>query len=76
MSDDIFHSWKNNKFIVADYALLDKPDIVVVLTDIGFWANNIDDLIVWCRTNGGSVKGMTVEFDNNEQLTLFALRWS
>lgn len=76
MSDDIFHSWKDKRFIVADYYLLDEPEIVVVLTDIGYWAENIDALVDWCKTNGGQVKGMTVTLDNHEQLTLFALRWA
>ncbi len=76
MSEDILQSWKNHRFIVADYELLDEPEIVVVLTDVKFWSENIDELISWCDFNGGKVKGMTVGFNNYEQLTLFTLRWS
>lgn len=76
MSDDIFHSWKTNRFIVADYALLNECDIVVVLTDFEYWTDHYDSLKEWCAVNGGQVKGMTVSFDNNEQLTVFALKWS
>jgi hypothetical protein len=75
MSDDIFHSWKDNRFIVLDHYLLDVPGIVVVLTDIGYWAENLEALQEWCKVNGGQVKGMSVSFDNQEQLMLFALRW-
>ncbi len=76
MSDDIFHSWKSTRFIVANYALLNEPELFVVLTDFEFWVENLDELILWCQEHGAHQKGMTVSFDTQEQLTLFALRWS
>lgn len=76
MTTDIFANWKNKKFVVADYDLISEPDIVVILTDIEFWAQHVDELITWCEQNGGVIKGMTVGFDTNEQLMLFALRWA
>jgi hypothetical protein len=46
-----------------------------VLTDFAFWATHQDELDEWCKSNGGTVTGMTVEFEAAEQLTLFTLRW-
>ena len=76
MTDDIFHDWKKSRFIIADFALLDQPEIVVVLTDIGFWSDHVNELVDWCKVYGGEVKGMTVSFDSHEQLMLFSLRWA
>lgn len=76
MTEDIFHDWKHSRFIVADYALLDEPGIVIVLTDLEYWIQHSDDLKAWCQQHGGQIKGMTVSLDNYEQLTFFTLRWS
>jgi hypothetical protein len=76
MSTDIFADWKSNRFVLVDFGLLGKPDLLVVLTDLNFWTNNTDKLLEWCGVYGARVKGMTVEFDNTEQLTMFCLRWS
>lgn len=76
MNGDIFGAWKMGKFIVADYKLLNEPEIIVVLTDIDYWVKNIDSLEEWCQINGGQVKGMTVGFDSSEELSLFLLRWT
>jgi hypothetical protein len=73
---DIFADWKSNRFVLVDFELLGKPDLLVVLTDLNFWTNNTDKLLEWCDVYGVRVKGMTVEFDNTEQLTMFCLRWS
>ena len=76
MSDDIFHSWKHSRFVVADYELLNEPGIVIVLTEFEYWAQHTDELKAWCQEHGGQLKGMTVSLDTHEQLTLFALKWS
>ena len=76
MSTDIFAHWKSNRFVLADFELLGANDLLVVLTDIKFWTDNIEELLIWCDQYGATVKGMTVEFDNKEQLTMFCLRWS
>lgn len=76
MSTDIFAHWKNTRFVIADFELLGADDLLVVLTDYKFWANNIDELLDWSEQYGARVKGMTVEFDNKEQLTMFCLRWA
>lgn len=75
MSTDIFDSWKKNKFVQVDFELLGRPDILIVLTDIAFWSSHCDELDEWCRANGGTIAGMTVEFETLEQLTLFTLKW-
>jgi hypothetical protein len=75
--EDIFSEWKLRKFIIAESYLLDNPNsTMVLLTDIAYWAKNVDELVQWCNTNGGVVSGMTVTFDDVGQLTPFLLRWS
>lgn len=80
MSEDIFHSWKNQRFVVVENYLvedlLDNSNFLVMLTDAGFWADNYDKLSDWCKLNGGHLQGMTVLFDTDDQLTMFTLRWS
>jgi hypothetical protein len=75
--EDIFAEWKLRKFIIAESYMFDDPNsTTVILTDISFWAQNIDELIKWCSTNGGTLSGMTVKFQSEAVLTLFLLRWS
>lgn len=76
MSDDIFHSWKNSRFVVTDHGLLDSEHgIIVVLTDLEYWNNHYEELREWCYQHCADVRGMTVTCDE-PTLTLFALRWS
>ena len=76
MSDDIFSNWKKNKFVLVDFELLAEPEIIIVLTDLTFWVNHADELTNWCAIHGGAIHGLTVQFNTEEQLTLFTLRWS
>jgi len=76
MTTDVLAHWKSSRFILADFELLGAPDLLVVLTDLNFWTRNVDELLDWCDLYGARVKGMTVEFDTKEQLTMFCLRWS
>ena len=76
---DIFHDWKKNRFIVAPefaYDLGKDFKHVIVLTDIAFWAKEVDNLVPWCLENGCRTQGMTVEIPDDKILTLFCLRWS
>jgi len=76
---DIMQTWKENRFIVADVAdpALELGEITVVLTDIKFWSDHVDDLLVWCHdTPGVKTQGMTVTCDDEHALTLFILRWA
>ena len=73
---DIFQHWKDNKFIVAPPFATYHCGRSVVLTDIAFWVQHIDDLQVWCQDNGCTVQGMTVDVPTDELLTAFFLKWS
>ena len=73
---DIFAEWKKNRFITMGYDLLDGPEVLVILTDIGFWAEHELELANWCDQYGATVTGMTVAFPNEQTLTAFSLRWS
>lgn len=65
------------RFIVTNF---DKDDfgteIIIVLSDIGYWNEHYDALIEWCGLNGCEVVGMTVDIPEEKLLTLFKLRWS
>lgn len=79
MTDDILADWKSRKFILApSYSLSEEYNTrhLVVLTDIGFWAEHAEKLKEWCKEHKAVTKGMTVELKTDEQLTLFCLRWS
>ena len=73
---DIMHEWKQNRFIVAD-PNLGLGEIVVVLTDVKFWSDHVDEAIIWCHDTPGIVmKGMTVTCDSEQSLLLFLLKWA
>ena len=73
---DIFQTWKENRFIIASKDITDGERIVV-LTDIKFWVENLNELIEWCdNTPNAQSNGMTVTFNTDEALMLFVLRWS
>lgn len=75
--EDIFAEWKIRKFIIAESYMFDDPNsTTVILTDISFWAQNIDELVKWCATYGGVISGMTVNFQSKASLTLFLLKWT
>ena len=73
---DILAEWKKNRFITVGYDLLDGPEILVILTDIGYWASHEQDLQTWCDQHGATITGMSVAFPDEQTLTAFALRWS
>lgn len=63
------------KFIVIPDVLTDT-DSMVILTDIGYWAINEEELRQWCKDNGSLFVGMTVTFPDRRTLTAFVLKWS
>ena len=73
---DIFHEWKERRFITVGYDLLDGPEVLVILTDISFWAAHELELADWCDQHGATTTGMTVAFPDEPTLTAFCLRWS
>jgi len=75
MNEDVMAEYKSSRFVVVD------PDLgfgtrTIVLSDIGFWTEHVDQLHRWCLTNCATQKGMTVELSSDETLTLFILKWS
>lgn len=73
---DIMQNWKNKRFAVAESYLVDGSGQLVILTEIGFWAENYEILKQWCDEHSCQAKGMTVEIPDDATLTLFCLRWS
>lgn len=69
--------WKSNRFVRVTY---DVGNVLckhmIVLTDIAFWAQNIDQLKEWCAEYNCENVGMTVEIEDDHTYTLFCLRWS
>ena len=78
MSDDIFASWKEERFIVAESYLTSEltDKILVVMTDYKYWAECVDECVEWCKQYGCEIKGMTIEIPDEETLLLFRLKWS
>lgn len=74
-TDDIFDSWKKERFIVANINDLYEGTIVV-LSDVRYWTDHYDELEAWCAEYGCKVKGMTVEVPTEDLLLLFNLRWA
>lgn len=78
-TEDLFAKWKEQRFIIADPKWLSeeyKRPFVIVLTDIGFWADNADALVDWCEANDCKTAGMTVEIADEKTLSMFILRWT
>jgi hypothetical protein len=73
---DIFADWKKNKFVTVGYDLLDGPEMLVILTDVKFWALHEQELQTWCDHTGAIMTGMTVTFPNEQTLTAFCLKWA
>jgi hypothetical protein len=73
---DIFAHWKRNRFVIGSEFVDHANCILILLTDISFWAEHLEELDQWCSDHLCTVKGMTVEIPNDATLTLFALRWS
>lgn len=63
------------RFVIADPELT-NGDRLVVLSDIGFWADNFDAIEAWCNPRNAEVQGATIVFDDEPTLLEFILRWS
>jgi hypothetical protein len=75
ISEDIFHDWKESRFIIAPEDLVDKEKLVI-LTDYNYWADHTDELLNWCKEYGAVTQGMTVVLPDEKTLMAFALRWT
>lgn len=74
--EDILADWRGRKFVVCDDPDMFPGQIIVILADFSYWVDHYDELGVWCQNNGATLAGMTVTMTSQEQLTLFALKWS
>jgi hypothetical protein len=72
---DIMADFKDKLFIIVDNDWDDRFEYLAVLTDIGYWVENLEDLIAWSDLNGCEVLGMTVNVPDDARLSLFILRW-
>jgi hypothetical protein len=66
------------RFIVADNEVAQSfgTPVIIMLSDVGYWNENFDELQAWCRLNGAEQQGMTVNIPSESVLTAFLLRWS
>lgn len=81
MSNDVFESWRDQRFIIAPTELIEKLNMgesLVILTDYRFWSEHSDEFIEWLNERKEKVvmEGMTVVFGDDATLTEFVLRWS
>ncbi len=70
---------RRRRFIVVDHASLEFDPFLVLMTDIGWWADNIDSVQAWCDEHmpgGYEFSGMTLHIDREQDLSMFLLRWS
>jgi hypothetical protein len=73
---DILADWKTNRFIVVGEELLDRDERLIVLTDLKYWSEHVDELADWCNHNNMSTEGMTVVCGSDAEITAFMLRWA
>jgi hypothetical protein len=70
---------RSRRFVVVDHELLGFRPYLVLMTDVGWWADNIDLVEIWCGDNipgGYDFQGMTLQINQESDLTSFLLRWS
>jgi hypothetical protein len=75
VSEDVFESWKNVRFVVANNVYVESENIILVLTDMAYWIDHYHELEEWCQEHQGQAVGMTVELPDKATFTLFTLRW-
>jgi len=65
------------KFAITKNHFVDNKSInLVLLVDFKFWAQNENELKIWCEHNNCIHKGMVVLIPNDIILSLFILRWT
>jgi hypothetical protein len=74
--EDILADWRGRKFVVCDEPDMFPGQIIVILANFSYWTDHYDELGDWCRNHDVTLAGMTVTLRTQEQMTLFALRWS
>jgi len=55
-----------------------KNKSILVIADVSWWVLNEEDIAEWCNSSltSWSQKGMILAFVNDEERTLFLVRWS
>ena len=76
VDNDIFHEWKEKRFVIAPQELIDDGVNLIILSDYRYWAEHMDALTAWCNHRDADIQGMTVAMKGNATLTEFLLRWS
>lgn len=56
--------------------VVDKKNRIIFLADYKFWAEREDELKKWCKKHACVFKGMTIQYFDDNTLTLFGLTWS
>ena len=68
------------RFIASGPFDSEMPWYYLVIADITYWLKNEPEIYAWMDDNlpHGRMhqKGMTLEFETDEQLTMFVLRWA
>lgn len=75
------NEWKYQRFVGVESGIAQELGqkegaVIVIMTDVEFWAANVDECIAWCHENGCRLQGMTIEIPDPETMTLFVLRWA
>ncbi len=62
--------------IKRDKFIIERTNRIIFLSDYKFWAERENELREWCKKHACVFKGMTVQFFDDNTLTLFVLAWS
>ena len=75
MTDLNLELGKGRRFAVAPAVL--GFGLIVILSDFVYWAGQVEALMAWCeQQHQVKIVGMTVEFEREQELLLFILKWS
>lgn len=66
------------KFVVVTQDMFDELGYshMIIMTDVAYWAEHVDECLAWCKQYECLQKGMTIAIPNEETLALFLLKWS
>lgn len=71
------NDWKNKRFVEVEPGAFNiKGKHLIIMTELAYWAANVDDVTAWCQKHNCDIVGMTIEIPDDETYTLFCLRWS
>lgn len=75
---DLMNDWKRQRYVVLPGELVEgRPfGITILMSDYNYWAEHVDECVLWCKQYGCRIQGMTIEIPDDETLTMFMLRWS